>query len=453
MKELINYARGLNAKDNVIQLIEKLYDNQNVSDFEHIIDYLVFKNFDDLSWTSYDLLLNKSNKWIKQLSKNVVRIDEEEGIDIKTVLDFEDGFRFVKLISEKSYKREGSLMSHCVASYYNRNVEIFSLRDNFNKPHCTIEKNMQIKGKGNGDISPKYVDYVVKFLEFIGMKVRDSEMEHLGYIVPNFLQYVQNDLYRNRYVRNNEQIVYSDEIVIFDNLEEAVNYQGNKISCLKCNADFRYSNIEDLGKLENIGGYADFRYSRVESLRSLKEIGGNVYFRDSKIENLGSLKTIGGYANFRYSNIEDLGSLKTIGGDADFRYSKVKNLGSLKTIGGYANFRYSEVEDLGSLKEIGGDAVFGNSKVENLGSLKTIGGYADFEDSNVESLGSLKEIGGFADFGNNNIVDLGSLKTISGDAYFRDSKVENLGSLKTIGGNVYFRDSKIESLLKERGLI
>jgi hypothetical protein len=433
MKELINYARGLNAKDNVIQLIEKLYDNQNVSDFEHIIDYLVFKNFDDLSWTSYDLLLNKSNKWIKQLSKNVVRIDEEEGIDIKTVLDFEDGFRFVKLISEKSYKREGSLMSHCVASYYNRNVEIFSLRDNFNKPHCTIEKNMQIKGKGNGDISPKYVDYVVKFLEFIGMKVRDSEMEHLGYIVPNFLQYVQNDLYRNRYVRNNEQIVYSDEIVIFDNLEEAVNYQGNKISCLKCNADFERSKIKNLGSLKIISGYAYFGNSNIEDLGKLENIGGSAYFGDSNIEDLGSLKIIGDDAYFRDSKIKNLASLKIIGGNVDFERSNIKNLGSLKIIGGNADFIYSNIEHLGSLKEIGGDAYFRDSKVESLGSLKTIGGHAYFEGSNIE--------------------DLGSLKTISGSAYFRDSKVENLGSLKTISGDAYFRDSKIESLLKERGLI
>jgi hypothetical protein len=38
-------------------------------------------------------------------------------------------------------------MSHCVASYYGRDVEIYSLRDNKNLPHCTVEENKQVKGK------------------------------------------------------------------------------------------------------------------------------------------------------------------------------------------------------------------------------------------------------------------------------------------------------------------
>ena len=38
-------------------------------------------------------------------------------------------------------------MSHCVASYYGRDVEIYSLRDKKNLPHCTLEKDNQIKGE------------------------------------------------------------------------------------------------------------------------------------------------------------------------------------------------------------------------------------------------------------------------------------------------------------------
>ena len=73
-------------------------------------------------------------------------------------------------------------MSHCVGGYYGNGKEIYSLRDKDNIPHCTMEKDQQIKGKGNGDIHPKYINYVVKFLEHVGMTVGDSEMKHLGYI-------------------------------------------------------------------------------------------------------------------------------------------------------------------------------------------------------------------------------------------------------------------------------
>jgi len=43
-KELIEYARGLGARENVIDLIESIYDNQDQGEFEHIIDYLIHKD-------------------------------------------------------------------------------------------------------------------------------------------------------------------------------------------------------------------------------------------------------------------------------------------------------------------------------------------------------------------------------------------------------------------------
>ena len=46
-------------------------------------------------------------------------------------------------------------------------------------PHCTMEKDQQIKGKGNGAIHPKYIGYIVKFLEIAGMQVGDNEMLNL----------------------------------------------------------------------------------------------------------------------------------------------------------------------------------------------------------------------------------------------------------------------------------
>jgi len=102
------------------------------------------------------------------------------------VFEYKDGFNIVKLISEDSYKREGKLMSHCVASYANKESEIFSLRDAKNNPHCTIEikenEVRQIKGKGNGSISPKYVHHILEFLEFKNLKINKHDMLKLGYL-------------------------------------------------------------------------------------------------------------------------------------------------------------------------------------------------------------------------------------------------------------------------------
>jgi len=149
---------------------------------EHIIDFLASTSVPKrISKMSYVQAKASAEKWLKTQIKKGSAIKELPS-DTETILDFKDGFRVVRLVGENAYKREGFLMRHCVADYYGRNVEVYSLRDANNMPHCTMEKDKQIKGKGNGDIHPRYIDYIVKFLGFTGMKVGDSEMAHLGYV-------------------------------------------------------------------------------------------------------------------------------------------------------------------------------------------------------------------------------------------------------------------------------
>ena len=80
-------------------------------------------------------------------------------------------------------------MSHCVSSYFNhKDSEIYSIRDVNNNPHCTLEivgsrgQVTQIKGKGNGSIHPKYIEYVLKSLKYFKIPVSSSELENLGYV-------------------------------------------------------------------------------------------------------------------------------------------------------------------------------------------------------------------------------------------------------------------------------
>ena len=164
------------------QLKKHLLENpENQTEIETILDFLYSNPKTDISKIGYATILAKTDKWHKKLKSVAIKNDETEWIDYEVVKDFGDGFRFVKLISKSCYEREGKLMSHCVASYFGRSSEIYSLRDSKNAPHCTIENGVQIKGKWNGKIDPKYVDYVVKFLEHIGMTVGENEMKNLGY--------------------------------------------------------------------------------------------------------------------------------------------------------------------------------------------------------------------------------------------------------------------------------
>ena len=90
-------------------------------------------------------------------------------------------------------------------------------------PHCTMEKDKQIKGKGNGDIHPKYVHYIVKFLEHVGMSVSDSEMKHLGYVnvseaISCNPEIIFPGLYNNKYFYKNNfcKIKNKNHFVLWD---------------------------------------------------------------------------------------------------------------------------------------------------------------------------------------------------------------------------------------------
>ena len=211
-------------------------------------------------------------------------------------------------------------------------------------------------------------------------------------------------------------------------------------------ANFKYSQIKSLGLLESIGGNADFRDSQVEDMGSLRSIGGDAYITGPKIKSLGLLESIGGNADFYDLQVEDMGSLRSIGGDADFGRSQVKSLGLLESIGGYAYFGGSRVEDLGSLRSIGGDANFERSQVKSLGLLESIGGNAYITGPKIKSLGLLESIGGYACFGGSQVEDLGSLRSIGGSANFKYSQIKRLGLLENIGGDADFRCSLVEDL-------
>jgi hypothetical protein len=189
MEKYINYVKNFQCS-NLVEVEKWIKVNLNnylvkntecQNDIEHILDYLCSKSAPKrINKMSYDEAKSNSDKWLKSLIKTNNQIIETE-FDTKIVLELDGGFKWVQLISEISYKNEGIRMRHCVGSYFGKNVKIYSLRDKNNEPHCTIESDTQIKGKGNGNISPNYIGYVVSFLEHLGMNVSDNEMKNLGY--------------------------------------------------------------------------------------------------------------------------------------------------------------------------------------------------------------------------------------------------------------------------------
>jgi hypothetical protein len=168
------------------------YPIPSQTEVEHVVDYLVNRAVKGrklkLKKASYEQMRDKAEEWIVSLNKKADGIVETEE-DVEVIKQWKSGMKLVKLVGENAYKREGKLMSHCVSSYFRSSeARVYSIRDANNNPHCTMEVTSkgdsvnQIKGKGNGSIHPKYVDYVLKSLKLFGITVRGSELSNLGYV-------------------------------------------------------------------------------------------------------------------------------------------------------------------------------------------------------------------------------------------------------------------------------
>jgi hypothetical protein len=173
---------------------EKHSVNVDKTAVEHIIDY--FKSGrapSRLKKMSVEEAYTNAEKWTKALVKRNRGIFEQDG-DIEVIHELTDDFALVKLVGENAFKREGTIMGHCVASYYNRTDAggVYSLRSPNNEPHCTLEirgeRIMQIKGKQNKGVLPRYIKYVFEALEKMDIKVEGSneqEFKNIDYFYVN----------------------------------------------------------------------------------------------------------------------------------------------------------------------------------------------------------------------------------------------------------------------------
>lgn len=194
MEQIISYAHNINANNEIVNWLNTVGKSSikkqqaTESELEHILDFLVSEKapsrLQKLNIRDAKRLTIEWSERNQKKGNNIVDLDD----DIEIIHDFLDGTKIVKLKTEKSYKREGFLMSHCLGGYSVKNdVHIYSYRDKNNNPHATFEVHkkdnsiVQIKGKGNGNIHPKYIHPILAFLKSVGMDIRPSEMKNLGY--------------------------------------------------------------------------------------------------------------------------------------------------------------------------------------------------------------------------------------------------------------------------------
>ena len=194
IEQLEEYAKHLNANQEVICWLKTagkkaLSEGKiDVSKMEHILDFLVSSAAPNrLQKMSIDDAKRKALEWSESQQKKGKNLKDNDE-DLETLHDFKNGTKIVLLKTKAALQREGFLMSHCSGGYsIQEDQKIYSYRDENNMPHATFEVKkshneiVQIKGKGNGPIHPKYIHPILAFLEAIGMKIRPSDMVNLGY--------------------------------------------------------------------------------------------------------------------------------------------------------------------------------------------------------------------------------------------------------------------------------
>ncbi|WP_425107203.1 PcfJ domain-containing protein [Ancylobacter sp.] len=341
-------------------------NEENMGEIEHIIDYL---NSDKapqrLKKMSYKQARAAAERWNTSLQKKGASVREDEA-DTAEFIDFGDGFRFVRLVGKKAYEREGHLMRHCVASYFGRGVEIYSLRDSDNQPHCTIERDSginQIKGKGNGHIHPRYVHYVVAFLEKCGLTVRESELANLGYtpVTKEYLHLAQT-VYVTvptaeiggktyLYIHGAMKTKPYDKKKVLALLENKAD-EASLIRAIKANhthlaslmvargltvgdwLDLRGTGITSLPENLTVGDWLDLSGTGITSLSENLTVGGSLYLSGTGITSLPENLTVGGSLYLSGTGITSLSENLTVGGWLDLRGTGITSLSENLTVGG-----------------------------------------------------------------------------------------------------------------------
>jgi len=162
----------------VIEVIVLWFNNWKIDDTR-------FRRVDRIA---FPVATNAAVLWYKDVSENIWHYVTDKPVVMK---EYEDGFRWVKLVTQLQFEREGRLMNHCVGngSYYNRwrtssTSEFFSLRDRQNNPHATLEvaydnshplvrKGSVVQCRGNSNHRPdnKYQPFIKKFVTEMKFKI------------------------------------------------------------------------------------------------------------------------------------------------------------------------------------------------------------------------------------------------------------------------------------------
>lgn len=143
-------AKALAEKQELVFIEKDSVLNAFSEEFDHITDYLRTLPEKDLSMT-VDVARKHTKAWDKALSREKLIGSLTDGVLLVESPEFEaykDPVILVRLVSKQAFKNEGTVMNHCVGSYFDKkDTAVYSIRGaDSHKPLATFEIRLGKKG-------------------------------------------------------------------------------------------------------------------------------------------------------------------------------------------------------------------------------------------------------------------------------------------------------------------
>lgn len=369
------------------------------------VDYL--KTVHD--YDSFEKAVIAANKWHeglaqaaqKQTFKEEDRRRMENGTEF--VMDLGDGFKAVKLLTPEALDAESDKMGHCVGQGgYDRAVksnaiQIYSIRDEKGEPHVTfeIQNNLvkQCKGKADKLVIKKYLPYVQKFINRMGLNPYD-DAKNMGMV---------KDI--------------SGKFINMYEMPEGAHFK---------NLDLSNTEVSVLPKGVIVDGYADLSGTRLKSLPEDLKVGKNLSINDTGIESLPFGFSVGGSLSAKRSALKALPEGLRTGGSLDVSDTKVSSFPRTFSIGKDIDISRTEIRDIPSDLKVNGDFSFVNTRIDFLPEKLEVAGSMNAERSDIGSYPAGVKVGK--------------------DLNLRETAVEKLPDGLKVNGSLFLTHSQISEL-------
>ena len=327
------------------------------ADVTHIKDWLKVATINDDPWLKHCDAKGRPRKLMKfstieqitqEADKAMMKANQKlQGIRLaegeeKLISELEDGYYIVELLTPTALDREGSIMQHCVGQgaydddVASGDIKILSLRDQYGKPHATIELS------------------VPETAVFHNYEIAQIQGKQNKFPLDSYLQLLGPYLLKN--TQNFTDIASSAGYVVTQKGRLLKKFDIPENSTI---IDFEYHGSKDieLPKGLVIKGKLDISRSSISSIPDDIIIEGNLVVVTSKCTKLPDNLKVGGNLMIGYTNhITDLPKGLKVGGGILLQKLKIKAIPDDLQVGKYLKIQNCDIQEpIPASIKIGGD--------------------------------------------------------------------------------------------------